>query len=134
MSTLLPSRTLSIGVDRPPLQVYAFIAAPENLPLWAAGLGGAVSRRNGGWEVETVRGPVGLRFTEANSLGVLDHVVTLAGGVEVYVPLRVVPNGSGSEVLFTLFRSPEMTDAQFAADAAAVERDLRTLKELLERA
>ena len=47
--------------------------------------------------------------------------------------MRVVPNGSGSEVIFTLFKTPEMSDKQFAEDAGLVERDLRTLKSVLER-
>ena len=35
--------------------------------------------------------------------------------------------------MFTLLRTPGMADEAFAADAAAVERDLITLKALLER-
>jgi len=41
----------------------------------------------------------------------------------------VVPNGTGSELMFTLFERPGMT---LAEDARLVERDLRTLKTLLE--
>lgn len=66
------------------------------------------------------------------SWGVLDHWVTPAPGVEVYVPMRVVANGEGSEVIFTLFQQPGMTDEQFAADARLVEQDLATLKKVLE--
>jgi hypothetical protein len=47
--------------------------------------------------------------------------------------MRVLPNGSGSEVIFTILRSPEMSDEKFAEDIGLVERDLRTLKNLLER-
>jgi hypothetical protein len=32
--------------------------------------------------------------------GVLDHYVAPASEMEVYVPMRVQPNGSGSEVIF----------------------------------
>lgn len=74
-----------------------------------------------------------IRFVERNDFGVLDHYVTVAPGLEVYVPMRVLPNGSGSEVLFTVFRLPEMSDERFAEDAALVERDLKTLKTVLER-
>ena len=63
----------------------------------------------------------------------LDHVVTLGSGEEVRVPMRVVPNGDGSEVLLTVFRSPRSTDEEFAADAGQVERDLATLKHVLEQ-
>jgi len=38
-------------------------------------------------------------------------------GVEVYVPIRVLPNGSGSTVLFTLFQLPGMSDEKYAEDA-----------------
>jgi hypothetical protein len=37
---------------------------------------------------------------------VLDHTVVLPDGTEVYVPMRVVPNGGGSEVMLVLFRQP----------------------------
>ena len=47
-------------------------------------------------------------------------------------PMRVLPNGDGSEFVFTLFRRPGMSPAEFAEDRTAVERDLRTLKGLLE--
>jgi len=47
--------------------------------------------------------------------------------------MRVVPNRDGSEFIFTLIRQPGMSDAQFAKDKAAVEIDLKTLKDLLER-
>jgi hypothetical protein len=53
--------------------------------------------------------------------------------VEIYIPMRVVSNGSGSELLLTLFRLPEMTDEKFAADAQWVMRDLAAVKNLLER-
>jgi hypothetical protein len=39
----------------------------------------------------------------------------------------------GQEGVFTLIRQPGMSDEQFAKDKAAVENDLKTLKDLLER-
>ncbi len=75
-----------------------------------------------------------VRFVERNRLGVLDHDVTVASGETVHNPIRVIPNGTGSEVVFTLFRLPGVSAAQFDADANAVEKDLRTLKRLLEDA
>jgi hypothetical protein len=46
--------------------------------------------------------------------------------------MRVMPNGEDSEFVFTLIRRPGMSDEQFAKDKAAVEHDLKTLKDLLE--
>ena len=85
------------------------------------------------WEVKTQQGTVGLRFTPPNEYGVLDHTVVLLDGTEVYVPMRVMPNGTGSEVMLGLFRQPEMDDAEFDRDAGLMQKDLQALKALLER-
>ncbi|MDY0395627.1 hypothetical protein RWE15_15855 [Virgibacillus halophilus] len=73
-----------------------------------------------------------IRFVERNKLGVLDHYVTISTGQEILNPMRVIPNGSGSEVMFTLFQSTEISDEKFAEDAKLVESDLKTLKDKLE--
>lgn len=132
MAPVLESQTLSITIACPPRQVYEFASNPGNLPRWAAGLCKSVKKSDAGWIADTPQGPVKIRFAEKNDFGVLDHYVKLASGAEVYVPMRVVPNGSGSEVIFTLFKMPGMSDKQFAEDAGIVERDLKTLKSLLE--
>ena len=64
--------------------------------------------------------------------GVLDQYVAPAPEMEVYVPMRVQRNGSGSEVIFTLFWLPGMTGEQFVEGVGMVERDLKTLKDVLE--
>jgi Polyketide cyclase / dehydrase and lipid transport len=131
---LLEARHVSVSIDRPPDAVYQFAAVPENLPRWAIGLGKSFHpRRDGSWIAEG--GPVGsatVRFVERNRFGVLDHDVTLQTGETIHNPVRVVPNGAGSEVVFTLFRRAGVSAAQFAKDAKAVEKDLKTLKRLLE--
>jgi hypothetical protein len=132
--SLLEVRHVSVSIDRSPDLVYQFVARPENLPKWAVGLGTSFRPRgDGSWIAEG--GPVGsamVRFEERNRLGVLDHDVTVASGETVHNPIRVIPNGAGSEVVFTLFRRAGVSPAQFARDAQAVEKDLRTLKRLLE--
>lgn len=132
MSRLLESRIVSQSVDRPWQEVYAFAAEPRNLPKWASGLGASLERVEGEWIAQGPEGPVRVRFSERNGFGVLDHHVVLAPGVEVLVPLRVLPNGDGAEVQLTLFRQPGMTEERFAADADWVARDLQALKRLLE--
>ena len=126
-------RYLSITIERAAEAVYAFASNPENLPLWAAGLGQGVKRVGEDWVVLTGQDTVGLHFTPPNEYGVLDHTVVLADGTEIYVPMRVMPNGQGSEVMLCLFRQPDMDDATFARDAGLMQTDLETLKGLLER-
>lgn len=126
-------RHISIAIARPPAEVYAFAANPLNLPLWAEGLARSeVSREGDGWVVRAPFGLVRIRFAAANDLGVMDHDVELEDGTVVHNPMRVLPNGTGSEFVFSLFRQPGMSNEQFAADARAVEQDLQRLKALLE--
>jgi hypothetical protein len=77
-------------------------------------------------------GEVEIRFAPENPYGVLDHDVTLPDGTTFANPMRVLPDGEGCEVVFTLRRQPEMTDDSYDADAAMIDADLATLKRLLE--
>ena len=129
---LMMARTLHVSIDRPPREVYEFVIEPTNVPKWARGLGSSVSQTAEGWIVETPEGPAKLAFVERNELGVADHTVTLKSGPRVLVPVRVLPNGDGSEVMLTVFRLPGVSAKKFAEDLGAVERDLRSLKAVLE--
>ena len=80
------------------------------------------------WKAEGPEGPIRVRFTEHNPFGVMDHHVDAGDGREIYVPLRVIPNADGAEVLLTLFKQPEMSDAKFLADIEWVQRDLLALR------
>jgi hypothetical protein len=132
MKTFPAVRHVSVSILRPPGEVYAFAANPENLPRWARGLSGSIEEVNGDWIADSPMGKVKVRFATRNELGVLDHDVILESGERAHNPMRVVANADGSELVFTLFRRPGMTDEAFAADAKAVEDDLRALKRLLE--
>jgi len=132
MATMYQSRNLSVQIGRNPRDVYNFTSVPENFPRWASGLGKSLKRKNGEWIAETPQGPIKVRFTERNEFGILDHYVIPESGVEIYIPMRVIPNGSGSELIFTLFRLSDVSDEKFAADAEWVMRDLTALKNLLE--
>lgn len=113
--TTHPSRTLSVRIERPYEEVYAFLVDQENSARWASGMDTSVPAT----------------YTEPNDYGVLDHTVHVPGQ-DVYVPMRAIRNGTGTEVIFTVLRLPGMDDDAFEADAAAVSKDLRKLKEVLE--
>ena len=83
------------------------------------------------WKAEGPEGPVRIRFTSFNDFGVMDHYVDIGGDVLVYIPLRVIANASGAEVMLTLFRQPGMSEDKFAADVEWVERDLAALRTLM---
>ena len=131
--TTMPARIIHRTIERDWRAVHAFAAKPENMPLWASGLASGLTRDGDDWLADG--GPLGtvrVRFAAPNDFGVIDHTVTLPNGLVVENALRVVPNGDGAEVMFTLLRQPDMDDAAFESDAAHVTRDLDTLKRLME--
>ncbi|WP_126174486.1 SRPBCC family protein [Altericroceibacterium xinjiangense] len=112
--------------------VHDFVADPENIARWAPNFGDAISRTQDGWVVATPEGPYQIRFSEPNTLGVLDHWVISPTGEEFYNPIRVVPNGDGSLFSFTLFQHASWSDEKFSGDIQLVRGDLARLKQLLE--
>jgi hypothetical protein len=126
------SRHLSQWIGRPAAEVYAYVSDPANLPRWAPGLGSSVENVDGKWFVQTTGGRVGFAFVPRNEYGVLDHHVTLPSGETFHNPMRVIPDGAGSEVVFTLRRPANMSDDDFARDAGLVAGDLTRLKQILE--
>lgn len=126
------SRTLSVRINRPFQDVYAFASVPENFPHWATGLGTCTGQDGDGWTFATLEGPMNVRFSPPNSFGILDHVVMPPAGPAITIPMRVIANGTGSEVLLTLFRLPDQSDEKFTQDAAWVAQDLAILKRILE--
>jgi len=101
-------RQLSVSIDCPAAKAYEFLSLPENLLKWAPRLGAS------------------LRLTERNSRGVLDYSVTLPNGSQLYVPLRVVADGGGCQLVLTLFRPPEMADEEHGEALLAAKRILET--------
>lgn len=126
-------RFVHVTVQAPAQAVYAYAQDPRNLPRWAPNFGHSISRDGDCWVMETADGPVSVRFAPPNRFGILDHWVTLAGG-EIHNPIRVVPHGAGSLVVFTLFRQDGWSDAQLDEDVALVLADLERLKAHVEAA
>lgn len=129
---MMKSRTITCSIDRPLAAVYEFASNPENLPQWVQSFCLSVKKSGDDWQMETPTGWVGIRFVPGSEFGVLDHVVTLPNGKSILNAMRVVANGEGSEVMFTLFQLPDMSIEQFAEDARMVEADLQSLKAALE--
>ncbi|PNQ01992.1 polyketide cyclase [Sphingobium sp. SA916] len=126
---MLPARTYSISINRDWQALYEAIWRPEVFPKWASGLAESDLRQEGDkWLADGPEGPVTIRFTPHNDYGVMDHFVDTGDGKEIHVPLRVIQNGDGAEVMLALFRQPGMDDEMFARDAKWITRDLRALK------
>ena len=131
-SSIFESKIVAQPVAAPAPRVYAFASNPANMPQWAPAFVKSIGNVNGEWIIDSNLGKVKIEFAPANPFGVLDHVVTLPDGRVFNNPMRVVPNGAGSLVTFTLFRQDGMSDAEFERDAAMIESDLQALKRVVE--
>lgn len=126
------SQHVDVRIRRPLDEVYEFASDPRNLPAWAPGLGSSVEWVEDHWIADSPMGRVVFAFVSRNDHGVLDHHVTLPTGETVYNPMRVIADGAGCEVIFTLRRRAGQTDQDFEHDAATVARDLAALKDVIE--
>lgn len=131
--TIMKSKLVHQSINCPWRDVYEFASDPTKIHLWAAGLATGLTAEGDSWIADG--GPIGnvkIHFAARNEFGVIDHVVTMPNGMEVYNALRVTPNGTGAEVSFTLLQLPEMSDHSFEEDARLIQADLLALKHLLE--
>jgi hypothetical protein len=128
---LYPSRLLNISISKPYQFVYNFLSEPDNFHLWADGLTD-LKFEDGEWVIDTPKGKATVQFSIRNAFGIADHYVKFQDGFEIYIPLRVIENGDGTDVQFTLFHNASLSFDQFEKDAELVEKDLRTLKNILE--
>jgi hypothetical protein len=124
---------VSTTIARAAGDVYDYASNPVNLSAWAAGLADRdVQLVDGRWIVDSPMGPVVVAFAPSNDFGILDHDVTLPNGETVRNPMRVIPNGDGCDVVFTVRRRAGMSATDLAADVGAVTADLAALRTLME--
>lgn len=127
------SKTINIPIARPVAEVYEFLLEPRNYPRWAASLGGRFENIGGrDWLAETPHGPVTIRFAERNGLGVLDHAVFREGEEPTMRMMRVVPNGEGSELIYTIFKRDELSVEAFESEIEWTTTEMSVLKTYLE--
>jgi hypothetical protein len=130
---LYRSETVTISIDCPVQAVYEFLADPRNLPSWLADIGGTIQQvRDEQWVVETPAGPYTFRFCPRNRFGVLDFAVFRADRSVLEMPVRVVANQGGTELMLTIHRTPDKAEVVHASEVEWIRVDLATLKTLLE--
>lgn len=123
------SQTVGVSAER----AYAFASQMDKLPLWASGLAKGIEQRGGTWFADSPMGEVEVQMAPANPFGVLDHDVKLPNGVSVHNAFRVTPCAEGCLLSFVVPRPAGASQESFASDVAHVQKDLATLKQLLEQ-
>lgn len=126
------ARHISQTIHRNPSDIAVFAGNPANLPQWAAGLSEGIRNDAGRWITDSPMGEVEVSFRSGIEFGILDHDVIFPDGTSVHNPLRVLHNDDVSEVVFTVYRLPNVSDEEFARDTEAVQKDLERLRDVLE--
>jgi hypothetical protein len=125
-------RELSISIHRSTVETYEFLSMPENFAQWMWGPGTALCRAGSDWIAQTAEGPVTFCLTDHNPFGVVDCSLTRQGGHSVYVPLRIVANPAGCELVLTLFSHKDTSDEKLAITSEQAMRNLKAAKRILE--
>ena len=110
----LQTQTVTVTIDAPLVQVAADLADPTTHPSWAT---------------DFYAGPVRHRIDADISRGILDLYFAPPGApYGPPIPVRLVPNGDGVDVLWTLARFPGVSDQAWQQGLAAMARELHALK------
>ncbi len=128
------TETVVMTIDAPPSRLSEDLANPGSHLEWATEFfaGEAVDQGDGTWSMNVPRmgGPVIFRTDGATELGVIDMYIAPVGApFGPPLPVRVVPNGDGADVLFTLARIPGQTDEEWDEGIASMQRELLNLKD-----
>jgi hypothetical protein len=124
------SHTRAISIAAAPADVLDFLADPHNLPRWAPAFARSVSERDGQLMVDTGQGELPVSVSVSRERGTVDVLSAVEPRVGAFS--RVLPNGDGSEYLFTLLFAPDAEDAAIEAQMAVVDQELEAVRALCE--
>ncbi|WP_052480865.1 SRPBCC family protein [Gilvimarinus agarilyticus] len=125
--------TLWVHINAPIATVYDFVRDARNLPRWVPFFTSVQPGKDTDtWQVDTPDGPAQFQFAKRNDFGVLDHRIWFSSGAVLSNPMRVIEQGHSSLLSFTLFQLDTMSDEQFNEDKRLVEKDLNTIRQLIE--
>ncbi len=125
--------TVTVTIDAPLAQVATDLADPTTHPAWATEFyAGPVRPAEGGEFVAPVPmmgGEVRHKIDADIARGILDLYFAAPGApYGPPIPVRLVPNGDGTDVLWTLARFPGVSDQAWQQGLAAMARELQALK------
>lgn len=122
---------ISVYIDCHPAQVYDLLCNPENFAAWSNDLKGPIEQLENGWLFDSHQGPVKVCFSPRNDFGILDYSLTLSSGEVYQHPLRILPNGLGSEVVMTIWVANGTAHQDFLRYRQMVKEDLIAIKDFI---
>jgi hypothetical protein len=128
MRMISETRTISIGA--PPEAVLDVVGDARRLPSWAPAFAPTVRPDGAHWVVGDGERQFRIAVRVDREHGTVDLLSAEDDRRGAFA--RVLPNGAGSEFLFTLFFPPATGEDAVARQMAVVEEELRTVRALCE--
>jgi hypothetical protein len=133
----LQTEVVKVTIDRPFDEVARYVGDPSSAHEWATEFfAGPLKATKGDEFVATVPmmgGEVRYRQDADLDKGVIDiYLAPRGGNFGPPLPVRVLPNGGGADVLYTLAQFPGTSDQAWQAGLQSMARELENLKQLLE--
>jgi hypothetical protein len=130
MRTINRTGHRSLGIAAAPAEVHAYLAEAGNLPAWAPGFASRVSRSGASWLVSRDGAEFTIDVLVEPRSGTVDFVA--AGDHARGLFTRVLPNGEGSEVVFTLMFAPDTPEGAITAQMLTLETELAAVRNACE--
>lgn len=127
------SDTQSITINAAPGKLFEFLTNPENMSRWASSLCQGVRKEGDQWLLDSKMGQLKLNIVSNKDLGVIDYHITPPLPIKITAYCRIIPNGQGSEFLFTQFQIPFLPATIFEKQKFSLQKELVTLKEIVEK-
>ena len=125
----METRTVTIALNAPREEAFAFLSKVENAPRWATEFIQELKQVGGEYYVVTPMGELLYRVNADEHTGVIDILVGPTEDELGLFPTRVVPLPDGrSAYSFTMFRAPGVPDAVFEDQYESLQRELQGLQ------
>lgn len=123
---VVKSHVISITVNKKPDYVFQILLNWPSKMCTDAKKGD-----DGWWSFTTPRGQAKMKFHENDLFRILDHEF-VDDEATWDVPMRVVPNDDGSEVIITLFKPASFSDELFSERMKEMEKMMESMKQIIE--
>jgi Polyketide cyclase / dehydrase and lipid transport len=120
------SETRSISIAAEPHAVLAFLADPRQLPVWAPNFAESVRQDGGELVVSSGEDEIRIRMRVSHEHGTVDLLAAKDPRIGAFS--RVIPNGGGSEYLFTLLFADGTPRADIDRQMSIVEEELQAVR------
>src|ERR671933_76722 len=127
------AHTHAISIAAPVEIVFDLVSDPTGLPRWAPAFARTVRQDGDAWIVDSGEREARIRIRASREHGTVDFLlVGTPEGVEVGAFSRVVPNGCGSEFVFTQFFADGTPERDLEDKRAVIAIELQIVRALCE--